>query len=82
MIDLISPPAAMPNRPKQPAADQRADNVDHDLADQAKVDPLHDHPSKLPGDGADEQENDETCERLGLRPPSSRGLAGPSAMGK
>ena len=79
-IDPISPPAPIPNKPKQPAADQRADNADHDIADKAKAAPLHDESSKPPGDGADQQENNETCECHVLQPPWWRALSQPDVM--
>jgi hypothetical protein len=47
---------------EQPAADQRTDNPDDDVADKAKAASLRDLPSKPAGDGSDHQENDETCE--------------------
>ena len=47
---------------EEPAADQRAKNANNDVPGQAKPAAPHDLPSDPAGDGADHQENNETCE--------------------
>ena len=61
MIDAtMPPPIDDADARQQPAGDERADDADHDVADQAKAHAAHDQAGEPAGDRADDQ-NDENC---------------------
>jgi hypothetical protein len=62
MIEPISPAAPIPNRPNNQPPISEPMTPTTILPITPKPPPLHDHSGKPPGDGADQQKNDETYE--------------------
>jgi len=62
MIEPTSPPAPIPNRPNNQPPISEPMTPTTILPTTPKPPPLNDHPGKPPGDGADQQKNDETYE--------------------
>ena len=67
----MSRTAPAPMLMQQPARDQRADDADHDIADQPKARAAHDQAREPAGDGADHQRRDDTHENCPVKNPMS-----------
>ena len=64
MIEAIMPPPISDAEPRQqPAGDERADDADHDVAEQAEAHALHDQAGEPACDRTDEDDDDELLPR-------------------